>query len=266
MSLGNCSFCGSSCLVITQASLRCNQCGKQSKIPKRLPDVPKSYISYGFQHVEKLTEEEKLHLRRTFETKEGEEVEIDTASPKVSIIMPTYCRQHTINDTIASIFAQTYTNWELIIIDNEPHHTYSFRNQRIRYYKHSEELGAAYARNQGIQYITGDLVCFFDDDDIMDPEYLKVMSSPFQNSSVQLTTCLIKLVEGAVPSHDSFCTPITMIRKELATATWQRTGAHDRDYFTPLAKNAPGGSHVLINKVLVRSFTSPKGGLRVGSL
>ena len=46
--------------------------------------------------------------------------------PKVSIIMPTYRRSHTLFRTVQSIRAQTYSNWELIIIDNEGKADYRF--------------------------------------------------------------------------------------------------------------------------------------------
>lgn len=55
---------------------------------------------------------------------------------------------------------RSYPNWELIIVDNDGHGDYSFDDARIRLYHHHQVTGASYARNQGLQYASGDLVCF----------------------------------------------------------------------------------------------------------
>ena len=60
--------------------------------------------------------------------------------PVVSVIMPTYKHEHFIRRAIASLLAQTFTNWELIIIndgsnDKTEEIIFSFSDNRIKYYK-----------------------------------------------------------------------------------------------------------------------------------
>lgn len=92
-------------------------------------------------------------------------------TPLVSVIIPTFNRAHLIGETIQSVIAQTYTHWELIIMDDgSSDHTQkvvdSFHDARIFYYwnPHKDALGAV--RNLGIQKANGQLIAFLDSDDI----------------------------------------------------------------------------------------------------
>jgi glycosyltransferase involved in cell wall biosynthesis len=104
--------------------------------------------------------------------------------------MPTYRRPHTIYRTVGMIQAQTYRSWQLIIIDKAGDDHILFDDARIRVYRHIERPSASYARNQGLQYATGDLVCFFDDDDDMFPTYLERFAAAFQtNRDAKMARC-----------------------------------------------------------------------------
>lgn len=101
----------------------------------------------------------------------------------ISIIIPTYNRAKVIEETLASIVKQTYTNWECIIIDDgSTDHTeqiisnYLVKDQRIRFFKRSIDRpkGANACRNQGLEYSKGEYVQFFDSDDLMHPDKIKV--------------------------------------------------------------------------------------------
>ncbi len=93
-----------------------------------------------------------------------------------SIIIPTYNRANMISIAIESILAQTYTNWELIVvddgsIDNTGEVVGRYDDKRIRYfYKENEERSVA--RNFGIDRAKGDYLSFLDDDDYYLPEFL----------------------------------------------------------------------------------------------
>jgi hypothetical protein len=268
MTIGNCPKCNSSCTVFSQGSSRCNQCGLTKPGARGFAvSQHKSYVSHSFTRTESISEEEKQLLKKIYEEKAAiktPEVKAhDTL--KVSIIMPTFKRSHTIMESIASILAQTYTNWELIVIDNEPKHTYTFENPKIRCYPHCDEQSASYARNQGVQYITGDLVCFFDDDDLMETNYLEELVKPFiLNPNIKASRCLIKLVEGVV--NDSYCTPTVLIRKDLATPSWTKWSGHDQEYFGNIIGKLEPDQFVQLNKILVRAYTSLEGGIRAGAL
>lgn len=92
---------------------------------------------------------------------------------KVSVILPTYNRAHFIEGTIKSVLAQTYQDYELIIVDDASTDSTTevvtgFRSQKIRYFK-LEKVGRSIARNFGLKQSTGDFICFIDSDDLFLP-------------------------------------------------------------------------------------------------
>lgn len=93
-----------------------------------------------------------------------------------SIIIPTYNRADIINDTIQSVINQSYTNWELIVIDDGgTDNTKDLINQinhpNISYYwKENGERGAA--RNFGVKKAKGEYIFFLDSDDLIYPKHL----------------------------------------------------------------------------------------------
>ena len=264
--MANCFKCQATCIVIRQGAIICNQCGavQTSDRPTRRVQEVKTHNT-GLRHSERvqrqtLSEKEQLALQEAYDvhTKDS----IDEKTPKVSIVMPTFKREHTIFKTIGSICAQTYPNWELIVVDNESGHSYRFNDSRIKYVQHTETRGAAYARNKGVDYISGSLVCFFDDDDIMESDYLELMVKAFENPAVKVVSCKIKLVEGRIAENREFCTPTVMLRREIASATWAADYGHDTEYFNRVVNSISVDAYVEINNVLVRSYTSSEGGLR----
>jgi len=96
----------------------------------------------------------------------------------VSIIVPTYNRSHLITDTIKSVIDQSYTNWELIIVDDGStddtgKKVEEFKDKRIQFHftVHSGVLGKV--RNIGINYARGNYVAFLDSDDLWLPNKLE---------------------------------------------------------------------------------------------
>ncbi len=99
-------------------------------------------------------------------------------SELVSIIMPSYNTGKYIKASIDSIIAQTYKNWELIIIDdcsadNSNDIILSYNEPRIRLLKNKTNLGAALSRNSGLREAAGKYITFIDSDDIWVPEKLE---------------------------------------------------------------------------------------------
>jgi glycosyltransferase involved in cell wall biosynthesis len=189
--------------------------------------------------------------------------------PKINIIMPTYRRSHTIFHAVESIINQTYDNWELIIIDNAGDGNYYFDEPRIRVYCHTGRISASYARNMGLQYATGDIVCFFDDDDEMLPTYLERIKWTFQaNPKAKMVRCGMIVREGR--ENYSYATPECSLRRSLATPTWRATDGivQDQRYFSRII-NANGlseknGGIAVIKEGLCKANTDPYGGLRSG--
>lgn len=90
-------------------------------------------------------------------------------SPKVSIILPTYNRIDFLKECLESIEKQTFSDYELIVIDDaSTDGTEIFLNSRenIKRIRHSGNLGVSAARNNGIRSALGQYICFIDSDDL----------------------------------------------------------------------------------------------------
>ena len=98
----------------------------------------------------------------------------------VSIITPTFNSAEYIKATIQSVQNQTYTNWELLIIDDaSTDSTVAIikeviaKDSRIQLYELDENSGAALTRNVGIDNAQGDYMTFLDADDIWFPDFIE---------------------------------------------------------------------------------------------
>lgn len=103
-------------------------------------------------------------------------------SKKISIVVPVYHAEKYIMQTISMVQKQTYTNWELILVEDCSKDTtrqilkeFEQNNQdgRVRIIYKEKNEGAAKARNTGLDVITGDYLAFLDADDIWFPEKLE---------------------------------------------------------------------------------------------
>lgn len=100
--------------------------------------------------------------------------------PKISIIVPVYKAEPYLHRCIDSILAQTFTDWELLLVDDgstdrsgEICDEYAKKDKRIRVF-HKENGGVSSARNLGLEKIQGEYVTFVDADDWIDADALNV--------------------------------------------------------------------------------------------
>ena len=97
----------------------------------------------------------------------------------VSIIMPSYNTASFIAESIQSVLAQSYTDWELIIVDDcSPDNTDQvvkpyLSDERIHYLKNEKNSGAAVSRNKALREAKGKWIAFLDSDDLWMPDKLK---------------------------------------------------------------------------------------------
>ena len=98
----------------------------------------------------------------------------------VSIITPSYNTAAFICETIHSVQAQTYTNWEMLIVDDystdgtdEFVAPYLQADSRIRYFKNERNCGAAVSRNRALREAHGRWIAFLDSDDLWEPTKLE---------------------------------------------------------------------------------------------
>jgi len=115
---------------------------------------------------------------------------------KVSIIIPVYNAEKTIYKTILSCINQTYSNIEILVIDDgstdlTKEIINSFSDNRIKYF-YFENGGRSIARNRGIELITGDYIQFLDADDTIENDKIeraiKILKSDSLIDAVQCGT------------------------------------------------------------------------------
>ncbi len=103
---------------------------------------------------------------------------------KFSIITPTYRRKELLVRAVTSLQNQTYTDWEMIIVNDSPYdETYttfasSINDPRIRYFVNNTNKGVNYSRNFALERISADStwIIFLDDDDYLSPDTLNHFS------------------------------------------------------------------------------------------
>lgn len=99
-------------------------------------------------------------------------------SDLISVIMPSYNSEKYITATIDSVIAQTYTNWELIVVDDVSSDKTveiieGFHDDRIRLFRNEVNSGAAISRNKALREARGRWIAFLDSDDLWHPEKLE---------------------------------------------------------------------------------------------
>lgn len=121
---------------------------------------------------------------------------MNESTPLFSIIIPTYNRAHLLPRAIKSVLAQTFTNFELIVVDdmsmdNTAATVKGFNDPRIRYLHRTKNGSAAASRNTGIKSAKGTYIAFLDDDDEYLPEFLERTAQVLENTpiSTALTWC-----------------------------------------------------------------------------
>ena len=128
-------------------------------------------------------------------------------NPLVSIIIPTYNRAHLIGETLDSVLAQTYTNWECIIVDDgstdntdEVVDNYIKRDARFQFHHRPPDrlAGGNAARNYGFEMSKGEYVNWFDDDDIMCQNKLGVQVNELVNSNYVFSVCQTLVFENTL--------------------------------------------------------------------
>ncbi|MFQ5848746.1 MAG: glycosyltransferase [Candidatus Methylomirabilales bacterium] len=119
--------------------------------------------------------------------------------PAVSVIIPTYNRKALLLEALTSVFAQTYRDYEVIVVDDES--TDGTREalmpfgERIRYI--SPAPSAAIARNRGIHQSRAPYVAFLDSDDLWEPDFLAVtMRYLKENPHVALVCTACRMIPG----------------------------------------------------------------------
>lgn len=120
------------------------------------------------------------------------------SEPLVSIIIPTYNRAHLIGETLDSVLAQTYTNWECIVVDDGSTdgteallQKYVERDCRFQYHHRPKDRlkGANACRNFGFEQSKGAFIIWFDSDDLMHPNLLLNQYNALKDGNYNFSVC-----------------------------------------------------------------------------
>lgn len=109
----------------------------------------------------------------------------------VSVVIPSYNRARMVERALKSVVAQTYQNWEVLVVDDgstdeteEIVAEFNKQNNRIRYIRLDSNRGACVARNVGIDESKGEYITFLDSDDEYLPEKIQLQVEVFQKSDL----------------------------------------------------------------------------------
>lgn len=116
----------------------------------------------------------------------------NTKLPLVSVIIPVYNAEEYLHETIESVQAQTYQNWELILVNDGSTDNsalicklYCQEDNRIILIE-TNNRGACYARNQGILRAKGEYILFMDADDLLTDDCLQYLEGQMVTQSVDI--------------------------------------------------------------------------------
>ena len=130
-------------------------------------------------------------------------------APKVSIITPAYNIAEFVAETLDSVFAQTFKDYEIIVINDGSPDTAEFErvlepfSDKIIYLK-QESAGAGAARNFGIENARGEFLAFLDGDDIWLPEFLASQIEFLEENDYDLVYADALLFGGSVYDNKTF--------------------------------------------------------------
>ena len=157
--------------------------------------------------------------------------------PTITVIVPVYNTEKYLYRCIDSILAQTFTNFELLLIDDGSNDAsgqicdeYTTKDNRVRVF-HKKNGGVSSARNLGLDNAIGKYIMFVDSDDYMMPGMLEVMLSALESKKADLVVC------GTMETGGGYWRPVadvdysinqlndhfvTLLHTELLSPPWNK--------------------------------------------
>ena len=128
--------------------------------------------------------------------------------PMISVIVPVYNVEKYIHRCIDSILNQTFSDFELILVDDgSPDdcgaicEEYAAKDSRIRVL-HQENRGQAAARNRALDMARGEYIAFVDSDDWVHPRYLEILLGNAREKKADVSVCGHRKVTEILPFHE----------------------------------------------------------------
>lgn len=136
----------------------------------------------------------------------------------ISVVIPTYSRNDTLKRAISSVLCQTYENFEIIVVDDNPADSEwrkstaaimaEYTDPRVRFIQNAKNMGGGLTRNEGIKASKGEYIAFLDDDDEYMPERLEKQLKVFtdsNNDKLALVYCHARFINKQGKSTYSDC-------------------------------------------------------------
>lgn len=150
-----------------------------------------------------------------------------TEKPLVSVIINCFNGEKYLRETIDSVIAQTYENWELVFWDNQSTDSTreiveSFNNPKIKYFYAPEHTPLGEARNLALENANGEIIAFLDSDDKWKTEWINICVQEFlKNDNLSIVFCRFYVVTPntqrlnklLLPEMDAYILPIDFIEK-----------------------------------------------------
>lgn len=123
-------------------------------------------------------------------------------SELISIVMPNYNGKRYLKQSIESVRKQTYTNWELLVVDDcskdgseKIAAAYEKEDKRIRLIRSPKNQGVALTRNLGIQEAKGEYIALLDNDDTWEPEKLRMQLELLRKTRAEIGYCSYDFID-----------------------------------------------------------------------
>lgn len=163
------------------------------------------------------------------------------ATPLVSIITPAYNSEKFIAEAIRSVQDQSYTNWEMIIVDDcSVDKTVAITEQiaqtdsRVKLFRLQENSGTGVARETALEKSTGKYIAFLDADDLWKPAKLETQINYLQNYNLPFTFSFYECInEEGTTLNKTVEAPRNLTYTQLFFCNYvgNLTGIYDADYF-----------------------------------
>ena len=153
--------------------------------------------------------------------------------PKISIIIPVYQSKKYLPACLDSIFEQSFTDWELLLIDDGSTDgsgklcdEYASSSKKIRVF-HQENGGISAGRNTGLDHMRGEYIAFVDSDDVLiSRDYLKLLYEAVVDEKAEMSVCrATNFTDGKEP-------PVAQGTGEVLMSL-SGEDAFKKDYFSP---------------------------------
>ncbi|WP_367756333.1 glycosyltransferase family 2 protein [Flavobacterium sp. WC2430] len=161
--------------------------------------------------------------------------------PLVSILIPTFNSEKFISESIRSVQNQTYTNWEIILVDDCSTDAtlclveeLAIKDNRIQYSRLEKNSGTGVARNSALALAKGQYIAFLDADDLWKPEKLKKQIDFLINKNLPFTFSFYDCIdEAGNPLNKRVEAPVHLSYRELFFCNYvgNLTAIYDVNFF-----------------------------------